>query len=76
CEEGRLKLFLDCTPGLNLQLVVLFLDADKQRISHVMQYPNRNQTADVPPEAVFVRFGLRAYAAGSTDLKALVLGHR
>ena len=76
CEGGRLKLFLDCTPGLNLQLVVLFLDADKQRISHVMQYPNRNQTADVPPEAVFVRFGLRAYAAGSTDLKALVLGHR
>ncbi|MCE5986558.1 methyltransferase domain-containing protein [Pseudomonas sp. LM20] len=76
CEDGRLKLFVDCTPGLNLQLVVLFLDADKQRISHVMQYANRNQTADIPPEAVYIRFGLRAYAAGSTELKALVLGHR
>ena len=76
CEDGRLKLFLDCTPGLNLQLVVLFLDADKQRISHVMQYANRNQTADVPPETVYIRFGLRAYAAGSADLKGLVLGHR
>ena len=76
CEDGRLKLFVDCTPGLNLQLVVLFLDADKQRISHVMQYANRNQTADIPPEAVYIRFGLRAYAAGSADLKALVLGHR
>ncbi|MFK0095460.1 glycosyltransferase [Pseudomonas sp. NPDC090592] len=76
CENGKLKLFLDCTPGLNLQLVVLFLDADKQRISHVMQYANRNQTADVPPETAYIRFGLRAYAAGSTDLKALVLGHR
>lgn len=76
CEDGRLKLFVDCTPGLNLQLVVLFLDADKQRISHVMQYANRNQTADIPPEAAYIRFGLRAYAAGSADLKVLVLGHR
>lgn len=76
CEDGRLKLFIDCTPGLNLQLVVLFLDADKQRISHVMQHANRNQTSDIPPEAVYIRFGLRAYAAGSADLKALVLGHR
>ncbi|WP_325948643.1 glycosyltransferase family protein [Pseudomonas putida] len=76
CENGKLKLFLDCTPGLNLQLVVLFLDAEKQRISHIMQYANRNQTADVPPETAYIRFGLRAYAAGSTELKALVLGHR
>ncbi|MCI1037332.1 methyltransferase domain-containing protein [Pseudomonas putida] len=76
CEDGRLKLFIDCTPGLNLQLVVLFLDADKQRISHVMQHANRNQTTDIPPETVYIRFGLRAYAAGSADLKALVLGHR
>ncbi|MBF8702680.1 glycosyltransferase family protein [Pseudomonas putida] len=76
CEDGRLKLFVDCTPGLNLQLVVLFLDADKQRISHVMQPANRNQTSDIPPEAAYIRFGLRAYSAGSTELKALVLGHR
>ncbi|SMC67553.1 glycosyltransferase [Pseudomonas sp. URIL14HWK12:I5] len=76
CVDGKLKLFLDSTPGLNLQLVVLFLDAEKQRISHVMQHANRNQTAEVPPEAAYVRFGLRAYASGSTELRALVLGHR
>ncbi|UVL79879.1 methyltransferase domain-containing protein [Pseudomonas putida] len=75
-ENRQLKLYLDCTPGLNLQLVVLFLDAEKQRISHVMQHANRNQTSEVPPEAAFVRFGLRAYAAGNTEIKALVLGHR
>lgn len=75
-EDRQLKLYLDCTPGLNLQLVVLFLDAEKQRISHVMQHANRNQTCEVPPEASFVRFGLRAYAAGNTEIKALVLGHR
>ncbi|GLO31944.1 hypothetical protein PPUN12996_40020 [Pseudomonas putida] len=75
-QDRKLKLYLDCTPGLNLQLVVLFLDAEKQRISHVMQHANRNQTSDVPPEAAFVRFGLRAYASGNTEIKALVLGHR
>ncbi|MGE8062200.1 glycosyltransferase family protein [Pseudomonas sp. NPDC089547] len=75
-EDRQLKLYLDCTPGLNLQLVVLFLDVEKQRISHVMQHANRNQTSEVPPEAAFVRFGLRAYAAGSSEIKALVLGHR
>ncbi|MDM3888156.1 methyltransferase domain-containing protein [Pseudomonas sp. BCRC 81390] len=75
-QDRKLKLYLDCTPGLNLQLVVLFLDAEKQRISHVMQHANRNQTSEVPPEAAFVRFGLRAYASGNTEIKALVLGHR
>ncbi len=75
-EDGQLKLFLDCSPGLNLQLVVMFLDADKQRISHVMQHANRNQISAVPPEAAYVRLGLRAYASGSAEIKALVLGHR
>lgn len=75
-KDGQLKLFLDCSPGLNLQLVVMFLDADKQRISHVMQHANRNQTCAVPPEAAFVRLGMRAYASGNTEIKALVLGHR
>ncbi|MBH3453568.1 glycosyltransferase [Pseudomonas monteilii] len=75
-QDRKLKLYLDCAPGLNLQLVVLFLDTEKQRISHVMQHANRNQTSEVPPEAAFVRFGLRAYASGSTEINALVLGHR
>ncbi|MEG1340085.1 MAG: glycosyltransferase [Pseudomonas sp.] len=76
CKDRQLKLHLDCTPGLNLQLVVLFLDAQKQRISHVMQHANRNGTADIPPEAEFIRFGIRAYANGSAEIKSLVLGHR
>ncbi|WP_434697297.1 methyltransferase domain-containing protein [Pseudomonas sp. Z1-14] len=72
----QLELFLDATPGLNIQLVILFLDAQKQRISHVMQHANRNQTSDIPPETAFIRLGIRAYANGCADIKALVLGHR
>ncbi len=73
---ASLKLFLDATPGLNIQLVILFLDAQKQRISHQMQPANRNQTCDVPPETAYVRLGIRAYGSGNTVIKALVLGHR
>lgn len=75
-QGDQLKLYLDVTPGLNVQLVVLFLDAQKQRISHVMQHANRNHTADIPPEAAFIRLGVRVYANGHAEIKALVLGHR
>ncbi len=75
-QDQQLKLYLDVTPGLNVQLVVLFLDAQKQRISHVMQHANRNHTSDIPPEADFIRLGVRVYASGQAEIKALVLGHR
>ncbi|AUG09284.1 methyltransferase domain-containing protein [Pseudomonas sp. S09G 359] len=71
-----LRLLLDASPGLNLQLVVLFLDAQKQRISYVMQLANRNQTWDVPPETAYLRLGLRAFGSGSTTIKALIQGQR
>ena len=75
-SSAPLKLFLDATPGLNIQLVILFLDAQKQRISHQLHTANCNLSCDVPPETACVRLGIRAYASGSTTIKALVLGHR
>jgi len=71
-----LKLHLEMTPGLGAQLVVLFMDANKQRISHVMQRSNRDLSADIPPEAKFVRLGVRVQSSGSAEIKALLLGHR
>jgi glycosyltransferase involved in cell wall biosynthesis len=68
--------FLDTTPGLNIQLVILFLDANKQRISHVIKHANRNQNAEIPLGTEYIRLGLRIYAGGEADVKALVLGHR
>lgn len=75
-ENGQLKLFLDTSPGLNLQLVLLMLDGQKQRISHVMVYANRNTTVEVPPETAFIRMGWRVYASGSATVNGLLLGHR
>jgi FkbM family methyltransferase len=70
------EFYLETTPGLNIQLVLLFLDSNKQRISHVIKPANRNQQAEIPIGTEFVRFGIRVYATGEADVKALVLGHR
>lgn len=74
--DNQFKFYLDITPGLNIQLVILFLDAQKQKISHVIKHPNRNQQADIPLGTASIRFGLRFYAGGSAEIKGLVLGHR
>ncbi|WP_226686990.1 FkbM family methyltransferase [Stutzerimonas stutzeri] len=74
--KEQLKFFLDVTPGLNLQLVMLFLDAQKQRISHVIKHANRNKVVDVPPETAFIRVGWRIYQSGCAEIKGLLLGHK
>jgi FkbM family methyltransferase len=68
--------YFDTTPGLNLQLVLVFLDAHHQKISHLIKHANRNQEAEIPLGTVSVRFGLRIYAGGACDIKGIVLGHR
>jgi glycosyltransferase involved in cell wall biosynthesis len=72
----QLKIYFDVTPGLNMQLVMLFLDAQKQKISHVLIQANRNQDAGIPPGTEWVRFGLRVYAGGQADIQGLVFGHK
>jgi len=74
--KEQLKFFLDVTPGLNLQLVMLFLDAQKQRISHVIKHANRNKVVDIPPETAFIRMGWRVYQGGCAEIKGLFLGHK
>lgn len=68
--------YLETTPGLNLQLVILFLDAQKQRISHVIKGPNRNQEAAIPLGTEWIRLGVRIYGGGEASINTLVLGHR
>ena len=59
-----------------VSLVILFLDAQKQRISHVFFPINCNSTAGIPPETEYLRLGLRVLAAGKTKIKSLLLEHR
>jgi FkbM family methyltransferase len=75
-EDRTLRLHVDVTPGLNLQLVVLFLDSRKQKITHAIKACNRNQEVEVPDGTSFVRLGLRVYAAGSAQVRACLLGSK
>lgn len=67
---------LEIDPGLNLSLVVLFLDESKDRLGHQIITPNRNVQLTIHEQARYVRFGLRVYAGGITHIKRLVLGHQ
>jgi glycosyltransferase involved in cell wall biosynthesis len=72
----ELKTYLDATPGLNVQYVFIFLDSQKNRISHVVHTANRNNTVTVPDGTAFVRFGWRVYNSGACTIKQLQWGHR
>ena len=71
-----LECFLDCGPGLLIHYVFFFLDADRQKIDHVILEPNKNQTVPVPESTAFIRFGLRVYGPGNCTIGMLLWGHR
>jgi len=75
-QDGELRIFLETTPGLNLQWAMIFLDKNKQRLGHVMAFANRNTLAEPPEGTVWVRFGLRVYASGQATVQRLILGRR
>ncbi len=72
-QDGKLRLHMETTPGLNLQFVVFFMDGDKERLSHVIKPANRNVEIAIPQGTVLVKFGLRIYATGSASLSSLYL---
>jgi FkbM family methyltransferase len=75
-DNGHLRFHLETSPGLNIQLIVLFLDEAKGRLGHVIKASNRNHDVELPPNAAWLRIGLRIYASGSARVQSLLLGHR
>jgi hypothetical protein len=63
------KLFLDVTPGLNVQMMVMFLDSEGERLGHVVLAPQTNQEFDIPPAAAHVRLGFRISGPGLTTVR-------
>jgi spore maturation protein CgeB/glycosyltransferase involved in cell wall biosynthesis len=71
-----IKSYLELTPGLNVQYVILFLDANKNRMSHVIHMANRNYSVEVPEGTQFLRPGLRIYGPGAATIRNWLWGHR
>jgi spore maturation protein CgeB/glycosyltransferase involved in cell wall biosynthesis len=75
-NDNELKCYLDSTPGLAISLVFLYLDADKNRISHDIFPSNHNNTATLPEATQWVRLGFRILSAGECKISCLSLTHR
>ncbi|MAB01013.1 MAG: hypothetical protein CMN86_22310 [Stappia sp.] len=74
--ETGLPLHLETTPGLNVRWVTLFLDENKDRLSHSIIAANRNEALDIPDGTKWVRFGFRIYGPGEARIQRLLLGRR
>jgi glycosyltransferase involved in cell wall biosynthesis/spore maturation protein CgeB/SAM-dependent methyltransferase len=72
---GSNKFRLEVTPGLNVQLVFVFLDAAKQRLGHKMLPASRNETVTPPERTAYIKLGIRIYGSGTTKISALLLDH-
>lgn len=72
-HNATAHLHLETSPGLNIQYVLVYMDENKQKISHSIHHANKNITATIPAQCRFIRIGLRIYAAGTAEVTALYL---
>lgn len=70
------KFHLESTPGLNVQIVIVYLNQKKEKISHEIKYANKNVILNIPENTRFIRYGMRFYAAGSCQIERLIIGHK
>jgi spore maturation protein CgeB/glycosyltransferase involved in cell wall biosynthesis len=75
-KNGRLEFYLEASPGLNLQIVWIFIDTKGQKLNHVVKVGNRNHEVELPDGTAKLRLGLRAYGPGCTEVKSVLLGRR
>lgn len=71
-----MKCWLESSPGLSIQYVFVFLNSDRQKISHVIFDPNKNQVAPMPENTMFIRFGIRIYGSGTCIIPIVLWAHR
>nr|WP_315481653.1 glycosyltransferase [uncultured Undibacterium sp.] len=68
--------YFDSSPGLELAPVVVFFDAEKNRVGHVILIANWNQTLTFPENAKYCRLGIRvAQGSGQANVKNWVFDH-
>lgn len=71
-KDEKLPLHLEITPGLKLSFVILYLDDKKQKLSHDIIQPNKNNLLALPENTHFIKFGLRIYQGGNCTIDKLL----
>lgn len=74
--SALLNMHLEVSPGLNIQLVAVYFDAAKKKISHQLGSANKNLSFTIPEGYAFIKFGLRLYASGTSEITKLHLHHK
>lgn len=69
------RLFLDVTPGLNMSMILTFLDAAGEKVDHLTLAPQTNHEFDIPERAAGIRLGFRILGPGLTTVRAVVFGN-
>lgn len=75
-KNEKLPLHLEITPGLKLSFVVLYLSDKKQKLSHDIIQPNKNNLLTLPEKTHFVKFGLRVYQGGNCTISKLLIDEK
>lgn len=75
-EDGDIRLHVECQPGLNTQVAVIYYDDEDRRTSSSVHFTNQNATSTAPDGAQSFRLALRVAGAGSAILKSAEFAHR
>ncbi len=75
-DQNHTDLYFDVTPGLDIQLVALFFDKDKQRIGHEIKYPRSNTQINFLTGTAYVRLGWRVSGKGVAEVKNVYFEHQ
>lgn len=75
-HASTVKVHLQTSIGLDVQMAAFFLDKNKQKLQSTMFKANTNAMLPICADAAFIRFALRVRGSGSVDVQNLFFGHR
>lgn len=75
-ESDSKKMYLETTPGLTLEPIVVFFDDKKNRLKHAILEANCNQTLTFPDNAKYCRLGIQVNGSpGEAVVRNWVFDH-
>ncbi|MBE9926486.1 glycosyltransferase [Cellulosimicrobium cellulans] len=75
-QDDELKLYVECTPGLNVQIAVIYYDEAEKRIGSSVHFANQNAVSNPPAGARTLRVALRVAGDGTAELRSVEFDHR
>lgn len=65
---------IESEQSLDLRAVFVFLDSNKEKLSHCMFRADHGQTMPIPPNCKYVKLGFKVTGAGEASISKMVIG--